>query len=113
MAVKKTGLGRGLGALLGQAPARNEPTFVPAPTDDLAKIPLDLLERGRYQPRMDMRPETLEELAQSIKAQGVMQPIVVRPLTSSKYEIIAGERRWRAARRAGGHSLLTRCSPAQ
>jgi ParB family chromosome partitioning protein len=107
MAVKKTGLGRGLGALLGQAPARNEPTFVPAPTDDLAKIPLDLLERGRYQPRVDMRPETLQDLADSIKAQGVVQPIVVRPLDPpgaagvQRYEIIAGERRWRAAQMAG------------
>jgi ParB family transcriptional regulator, chromosome partitioning protein len=107
MAVKKTGLGRGLGALLGQAPARNEPAFVPAPTDDLAKIPLDLLERGRYQPRMDMRTESLQELADSIRAQGVVQPIVVRPLDPpgaagvQRYEIIAGERRWRAAQLAG------------
>ncbi len=107
MAVKKTGLGRGLGALLGQAPARTELAYVPAATDELAKIPLDLLQRGRYQPRMDVRPETLQELADSIKAQGVVQPIVVRPLDSpgaagvQRYEIIAGERRWRAAQMAG------------
>ncbi len=107
MAVKKTGLGRGLGALLGHAPARTELTYVPPPSDDLARIPLDLLERGRYQPRMDMRPETLQELADSIKAQGVVQPIVVRPLDApgaagvQRYEIIAGERRWRAAQMAG------------
>jgi ParB family chromosome partitioning protein len=108
MAVKKTSLGRGLGALLGQAPARTELTYVPPPpTEDLAKIPLDLLERGRYQPRMDMRPESLQELADSIKAQGVVQPIVVRPLDppsaggTQRYEIIAGERRWRAAQMAG------------
>ena len=107
MAVKKTGLGRGLGALLGQ-PMRADPVYVPPPaTDDLAKIPLDLLERGRYQPRMDMRPESLQELADSIKAQGVVQPIVVRPLDPpgvagvQRYEIIAGERRWRAAQMAG------------
>jgi len=75
--------------------------------EELAKLPLDLLQRGRYQPRIDMRPETLSELADSIKAQGVVQPIVVRPLEppvngeSQRYEIIAGERRWRAAQMAG------------
>jgi ParB family chromosome partitioning protein len=95
-----------LGALLGQ-PVRSEPAFIPAPTDDLARIPLDLLERGRYQPRVDMRAETLQELADSIRAQGVVQPIVVRPLDPpgaagvQRYEIIAGERRWRAAQMAG------------
>jgi ParB family chromosome partitioning protein len=74
--------------------------------DELAKIPIDLLQRGKYQPRIDMRPETLQELADSIKAQGVVQPIVVRPLANTpgqptRYEIIAGERRWRAAQMAG------------
>ena len=70
-------------------------------------MPLDLLQRGRYQPRMDMRPETLAALAESIKAQGVVQPIVVRPIGEpdehgvQRYEIIAGERRWRAAQQAG------------
>ena len=102
MAAKKTGLGRGLEALLGQAPARP-----PAASEELARIPLDLLQKGRYQPRIDMRPETLQELADSIKAQGVVQPIVVRPLEpagpagAQRYEIIAGERRWRAAQMAG------------
>ncbi len=72
----------------------------------MARLPLDLLQRGRYQPRVDMRPESLEELAQSIRTQGVVQPIVVRPLEASpgqpeRYEIIAGERRWRAAQLAG------------
>jgi ParB family chromosome partitioning protein len=79
----------------------------------MARIPLDLLQRGRYQPRLDMRPETLQELADSIRAQGVVQPIVVRPVAgpvdaesqqggaSRRYEIIAGERRWRAAQIAG------------
>lgn len=74
--------------------------------DELAKIPVDLLQRGKYQPRIDMRPETLQDLADSIKAQGVVQPIVVRPLAPVtgqplRYEIIAGERRWRAAQMAG------------
>jgi ParB family chromosome partitioning protein len=70
-------------------------------------LPLDLLQRGRYQPRVDMRPESLAELAESIRAQGVVQPIVVRPIGEAdahgvqRYEIIAGERRWRAAQLAG------------
>jgi len=76
------------------------------PGDELARLPLDLLQRGKYQPRLDMRAESLEELASSIRAQGVVQPIVVRPLgtpasgESQRYEIIAGERRWRAAQLA-------------
>jgi ParB family chromosome partitioning protein len=76
--------------------------------DTLARLPLDLLQRGRYQPRIDMRPETLEDLANSIRAQGVIQPVVVRPVGppggaagTERYEIIAGERRWRAAQIAG------------
>jgi ParB family chromosome partitioning protein len=107
MAVKKTGLGRGLEALLGQAPARTLTAVPAAAQEELANIPLDLLQRGRYQPRLDMRPETLQELADSIKAQGVVQPIVVRPVDpagpagTQRYEIIAGERRWRAAQMAG------------
>ena len=103
--MKKPTLGRGLADLLGTA---SRPTAAPAAVgEQLAKLPLDVLQRGRYQPRMDMRPETLTELADSIKAQGVVQPIVVRPLpgaapgTSQRYEIIAGERRWRAAQMAG------------
>ena len=72
---------------------------------------MDLLQRGRYQPRLDMRPESLQELADSIRAQGVVQPIVVRPVTAQRagepprYEIIAGERRWRAAQMAGLHDV--------
>jgi ParB family chromosome partitioning protein len=75
--------------------------------DRLASLPLDLLQRGKYQPRVDMRSETLSELADSIKSQGLVQPILVRPLKaanpgeSQRYEIIAGERRWRAAQMAG------------
>lgn len=115
---KKPTLGRGLADLLGQSTARpaagtgtNGPAAAPAPVgEELAKLPLDLLQRGKYQPRIDMRPETLQELADSIKAQGVVQPIVVRPIdlpagspgrSSQHYEIIAGERRWRAAQMAG------------
>jgi ParB family chromosome partitioning protein len=74
--------------------------------EELLRLPLDQLQRGQYQPRVDMRPESLEELASSIRAQGVVQPIVVRPLArvdagGQRYEIIAGERRWRAAQMAG------------
>jgi ParB family chromosome partitioning protein len=75
----------------------------------LMRLPLDLLQRGRYQPRADMRADTLDELAQSIRQQGVIQPIVVRPVagggTEQRYEIIAGERRWRAAQLAGLREL--------
>ncbi|HVS76469.1 MAG TPA: ParB/RepB/Spo0J family partition protein [Steroidobacteraceae bacterium] len=117
MIQKKPTLGRGLADLLGQvsasrpaAPATGEarePAAAAAAGEELARLPLDILQRGRYQPRVDMRPETLEELAASIKAQGVVQPIVVRPIAapaageSQRYEIIAGERRWRAAQIAG------------
>ena len=112
MAEKKRGLGRGLEALLGQASSRPAAAAAAAPGkpaggDELAYLPLDLLQRGKYQPRLDMREESLAELADSIRAQGVVQPIVVRPLTapaagaSQRYEIIAGERRWRAAQIAG------------
>jgi ParB family chromosome partitioning protein len=114
MMQKKPTLGRGLAELLGQTSApRPPPGGEPQPAagapagETLARLPLDVLQRGRYQPRIDMRPETLEELAASIKAQGVVQPIVVRPIgpsaagQSQRYEIIAGERRWRAAQIAG------------
>jgi ParB family chromosome partitioning protein len=110
--MKKPTLGRGLADLLGQARpsivASVPPPLQPKPpADELTKLPLDLLQRGRYQPRTDMRTESLEELAASIKVQGIVQPIVVRPLEelsaggSQRYEIIAGERRWRAAQLAG------------
>ena len=106
---RKPSLGRGLADLLGARAAQAaEAAPPPLPIgEELTKLPLDLLQRGRYQPRIDMRPETLSELADSIKAQGVVQPIVVRPLeppgngASQRYEIIAGERRWRAAQMAG------------
>ncbi|HEY8053555.1 MAG: ParB/RepB/Spo0J family partition protein [Steroidobacterales bacterium] len=110
--MKKPSLGRGLADLLGTASRHTQaavdaPAAAPAVGEQLAKLPLDLLQRGRYQPRLDMRAESLNELADSIKAQGVVQPIVVRPLEppapgqSQRYEIIAGERRWRAAQMAG------------
>ena len=118
MATKRPSLGRGLEALLGTAtPATaTESTAPDAPPrprldEELARIPVDLLQRGRYQPRLDMRPESLQELADSIRAQGVVQPIVVRPVAAQRageplrYEIIAGERRWRAAQMAGLHDV--------
>jgi len=130
---KKRKLGRGLDALLGglnksgSSPAESslaikvgsqaqaetaEITNISSaarpekPADgQLAEVPVDLIRRGKYQPRRDMHPEALEELANSIKVQGVMQPIVVRPIGESDgetlYEIIAGERRWRATQQAG------------
>ena len=112
MSAKKKGLGRGLDALLGSAaiPKKEVPTdptqTVPVTQADnldgeLRHLPIEFLERGRYQPRRDMDPQALEDLAASIKAQGVMQPIVVRPIGQKKYEIIAGERRWRASQLAG------------
>ena len=99
MAAKKRGLGKGLEVLLG---AHSSETVVEqAGKTVLTQIPLDLLQRGKYQPRQDMHNEALEELAQSIKKQGVMQPIVVRPVGRGRYEIIAGERRWRASQVVG------------
>ncbi len=94
---------------MGHSAARSTTSIsgsAPIPAEELAKLPLDRLQRGRYQPRVDMRPESLQELADSIKAQGVVQPIVVRPVDGAqsreaRYEIIAGERRWRAAQMAG------------
>ena len=72
---------------------------------ELRHIPIDLIQRGKYQPRMDMHEEALAELAASIKQQGVMQPIVIRPISADRYEIIAGERRWRATQLAGLDSI--------
>jgi ParB family chromosome partitioning protein len=111
---KQRKLGRGLDALLGAA-AR--PTQVAIDEDDrgaiqagdtslpsgehLRRIPLEYLQRGKYQPRRDFDQAALEELAESIRAQGVMQPIVVRPIDEKRFEIIAGERRWRASQIAG------------
>ncbi len=118
--MKKPPLGRGLADLLGQVrpvvsaelpDSSSAPAVATAPRreldEELLRLPLDLLQRGRFQPRIDMRPETLAELTESIRAQGVVQPIVVRTLGEpdergvQRYEIIAGERRWRAAQAAG------------
>lgn len=95
MAIKKRGLGRGLDALLSQSSATEE---VKA---DVNTLPIDLLQRGKYQPRTEFDPVQLQELADSIGAQGIIQPIVVRPMAGNNYEILAGERRWRAAQIAG------------
>ncbi|ENA33372.1 MULTISPECIES: ParB/RepB/Spo0J family partition protein [Pseudomonas] len=102
MAVKKRGLGRGLDALLSGATASVlQEEAVKADQRELQHLPLDIIQRGKYQPRRDMDPVALEELARSIRAQGLMQPIVVRPIADNRYEIIAGERRWRASQQAG------------
>jgi len=102
MAVKKRGLGRGLDALLsGPTVSALEEQAVKVDKKELQHLPVELIQRGKYQPRRDMDPQALEELAQSIKGQGVMQPIVVRPIEGDRYEIIAGERRWRATQLAG------------
>ncbi|WP_372972390.1 ParB/RepB/Spo0J family partition protein [Marinobacter sp.] len=100
MAAKKRGLGeRGLGALLANSRVNLEEE--PRSHDgELREIPIDLIQRGRYQPRRDMDPAALQELADSIRQQGIMQPVVVRPIQEGRYELIAGERRWRAAQLA-------------
>ncbi len=108
MTTKKRGLGRGLDALLGVAHAAASPPETPdaeAPSQQITELALDLIQRGRFQPRREFDPESLQELADSIAAQGVVQPIVVRPLPEGRYEIIAGERRWRASQLAGKHEI--------
>ncbi|WOH36456.1 ParB/RepB/Spo0J family partition protein [Thalassotalea fonticola] len=104
---KRRGLGRGLDALLTSAPRKtdrseqditeNNVAVIPS---ELQKLPIEQLQPGKYQPRKDMSEGALEELANSIKAQGIIQPVVVRPVGKDKYEIIAGERRWRASQLA-------------
>jgi ParB family chromosome partitioning protein len=123
MAAKKRGLGRGLDALLGPAarPAADTPAVQPpelravpgdaaaaepvAAANALRSLPVDIIQRGKYQPRLDMHQESLQDLADSIGEQGVVQPIVVRSIGAGRYEIIAGERRWRAAQLAGLHEI--------
>ena len=112
MVSKRRGLGRGLDALLGgaqqrtgesgAAPVEVAPRDAGAAPDSLA---VDLIGRGRFQPRRDFDEDKLRELADSIRAQGVVQPIVVRPVGGGRYEIVAGERRWRAAQLAGLHEI--------
>jgi len=100
MSSKRRGLGRGLDALLGASAGAHVAAVVA--DHQLRELPLDLIERGRFQPRRHMAPDALEELTQSIRARGVVQPIVVRPAEDGRhFEIIAGERRWRAAQAAG------------
>ncbi|MBF8269133.1 MAG: Chromosome partitioning protein ParB [Gammaproteobacteria bacterium] len=104
MAAKRRGLGKGLDALLGQHAASDLAEITGR--DELRHLPVDLLQRSPFQPRTDFKQEALQELADSIKAQGVIQPIVVRPMSKGeKFEIIAGERRWRAAQLAGLHEI--------
>ena len=104
MTARKKRLGRGLDALLSK-PVAEAVTDHAVAADGFRNIPVDLLQRGQYQPRVDMRQESLNDLADSIRSQGVVQPIVVRPIgttgNSQRYEIVAGERRWRAAQLAG------------
>jgi len=97
----KRGLGRGLDALLGAAQGKSESPTESAPVGAPAMLPIDLVARGRFQPRRHFDEDKLRELADSIAAQGVVQPVVVRPSAGGGYELIAGERRWRAAQLAG------------
>lgn len=98
MTSKRRGLGRGLDVLLSEVETAQE---APRKGERLVRLPVEHLERGRYQPRKDIQTDALRSLADSIKAQGVVQPLIVRPIGDDRYEIIAGERRWRAAQLAG------------
>jgi ParB family chromosome partitioning protein len=98
MAEKKTGLGRNLSALLGQS---NNALTQEEPQSTSLKLSVDSLQPGKYQPRLAIEEESLQELADSIKQQGVLQPLIVRKVSQTSYEIIAGERRWRASMLAG------------
>jgi len=110
MSARKRGLGRGLDALLATQTSQNQEQQKLDPSagqndeteqsKGLKKLPIEQLQPGKYQPRKDMSPEALDELAASIKTQGIIQPIVVRPVDNESYEIIAGERRWRASQLA-------------
>jgi ParB family chromosome partitioning protein len=98
----KPGLGRGLDMLLSSVPAKdNKSTH----ETELKQLPVDKIQKGTYQPRLNIDPNALQELAESIKAQGMVQPVVVRRLSTGMYELIAGERRWRAAQIAGLHDI--------
>ncbi|MAV74767.1 MAG: chromosome partitioning protein ParB [Halieaceae bacterium MED-G27] len=102
MTTRKRKLNRGLDALLGSelTPSSGERSAATGDSE-LKQLPVEFLQRGQYQPRRDFDQEALQELADSIRAQGVMQPIVVRQIGNQRYEIIAGERRWRACQLAG------------
>ena len=99
--VKKPGLGRGLDMLLSSAAQDNTANK----DSELKKLPVEKIRKGEYQPRLSIDPDALQELAESIKAQGLVQPIVVRRIDGGEYELIAGERRWRAAQIAGMHTI--------
>jgi ParB family chromosome partitioning protein len=107
MSVKKRGLGRGLDALLGSTPVVPSETEVQSgltpetSAPGLRHIPVDQIERGQYQPRQRFDEEALEELAASIKQHGLMQPVVVTEVSANRFQLIAGERRWRASQRVG------------
>ena len=112
MNTKRKGLGKGLGALLGASdisPRSNQEESISRTTDpelpttqhSLKEIPVEYLVKGRYQPRRDIDPGELQELADSIREHGIMQPVIARRLNQDSYEIVAGERRWRAAQLAG------------
>lgn len=125
MAKKKSRLGKGLGALLGDvkattqvaeqaSPQTNDPVAAEAPRTaapvskyGYKELPIEVLKRGEYQPRVRMDKEALVELSESIKSQGIVQPLLVRPLSQGEFEIIAGERRWRAAQLAGLKTVPT------
>ncbi len=97
--VKKPGLGRGLDMLLSSATKDSNKD------SELKKLPVEKISKGEYQPRLSMDPDALQDLAESIKAQGLVQPVVVRRLEGGNYELIAGERRWRASQIAGLHTI--------
>jgi ParB family chromosome partitioning protein len=99
---RKPGLGRGLDALLSSA--NKGERSAEADDKNLRYVPVEKIQRGKYQPRIHIRPEALQELADSIKAQGLVQPVVLRPVGDG-YELIAGERRWRASQLAGMHEI--------
>ena len=109
MAAKRQSLGTGLDALLGLAEEGSPETIEAAERNEvdgsLKQLPLEFLQRGKYQPRRDLDADALKELTSSILKQGVMQPIVVRKINTDRYEIIAGERRWRASQQAGLDSI--------
>ena len=108
---EKNRLNKGLDFLLstGTAPSNRvgeeQITGLKGDSENLRNVPVDLIQRGKYQPRIDIDNDSLGELAASIEKQGIMQPIVIRPISSDKYEIIAGERRWRACQLAGFHEI--------
>lgn len=122
---EKKKLGRGLDALLSSGGSETMASLLGKPKErnngsesqsevkenELRHVPIELVQRGKYQPRTDMHEEALEELARSIKKQGVMQPIVIRPISADKYEIIAGERRWRASQIAGMDTIPALIKP--